>query len=565
VLIRAEGGVNQFDDENFTDFIRSDDVRERRQRLRLRALPCLEQLEGRQLLAAFYVSPNGNDNNSGTSPSSPWQTIDRVNLGNYQPGDELLFQGGATFNGDLTLNTSDVGTPASPITISSYGTGTATISAGTGTGISLFNIQGISISNLAVVGSGYATNTSDGIYLVNNQAGATLSGFNINQVDVSGFGHVGIHFLTQNGGNYSGISITNASTHDNGYGGIYIEARFLHATDVYMGHVQSYHNAGAPGVLASGYGIKLLGVTDGVVERSETYDNGWSPTSGGASGGISALACDRILLQYNESYDNHCGVTDGDGIIFNATNDSIMQFNYTHGNDSSGLWFGAQTGQTGSNDVVRYNISQNDARSQVAAQGGILVWQDVSNSDIYNNTVFMGPSADGDSAAIRVHLFTGSSVHVRNNIFVTTGGVPLVVYDGGGTDLLFQGNCYSPSGAPWAVNWNGTTFSLLGGKQGFRSTGQEMLNGQHVGYQGNPELVNPGVNAAGCMLKQLSPMLGAGLDLSQFGIAWDPSGFASDPFLGPYFDSTPTDFFGNVLPPSGSKLLSVGADQATSL
>jgi hypothetical protein len=545
---------------------------QRSERRRARALPRVEELEDRRLLTAFYVSPNGNDNNSGTSPSSPWQTIDRVNLDTYRPGDEILFQGGATFNGDLTLNKSDVGTPASPIIISSYGSGPATINAGTGIGISLFNTQGISISNLVIVGSGYATNTSDGIYLINDQPGTTHGGFTINQVDVSGFGHVGIHFLTQNGGNYSGISITNSSTHDNGYGGIYVEARLMHASDVYVGDVQSYHNAGAPGVLASGYGIKLLGVTDGVVERSETYDNGWSPESGGASGGISALACNRILLQYNESYDNHHGKSDGNGVVLDVTTNSIMQFNYTHDNDGSGLWLGAETGYAGSNNVVRYNISQNDARSQVA-QGGILLWQNVSNSDIYNNTVFISPSADGDSTAIRVHLYSGSSVQVHNNIFITTGGVPLVDYDGGGTNLLFQGNDYWSSGAPFAIQWVNQTFGSVGATRGWSAgTGQETMNGAEVGYQVNPQVNNPGgggtmgnSNLLGSLtayqLSSASPLAQAGLDLSRFAITWDPYGFANDPFLGPHFNAIPKDFSSGLVPIPGSNLFSPGAEQ----
>ena len=44
----------------------------------------------------YYVSPTGNDNNNGTSQSTPWRTIDRVNQSTYsiQPGDQVLFQRG---------------------------------------------------------------------------------------------------------------------------------------------------------------------------------------------------------------------------------------------------------------------------------------------------------------------------------------------------------------------------------------------------------------------------------------------------------------------------------------
>ena len=44
----------------------------------------------------YYVSPTGNDSNNGTSTSTPWRSIARVQqLSNYgQPGDQVLFATG---------------------------------------------------------------------------------------------------------------------------------------------------------------------------------------------------------------------------------------------------------------------------------------------------------------------------------------------------------------------------------------------------------------------------------------------------------------------------------------
>ena len=70
----------------------------------------------------YYVSPNGKDSNSGTSTLKPWRTINKVNSRDLDPGDQVLFQGGATFSGTLSFNAQDAGTPANPITISTYGT-----------------------------------------------------------------------------------------------------------------------------------------------------------------------------------------------------------------------------------------------------------------------------------------------------------------------------------------------------------------------------------------------------------------------------------------------------------
>jgi hypothetical protein len=48
----------------------------------------IEELENRLLLStAYYVSPTGNDQSTGTCPSSAWTTINRVNQTVYGPAD----------------------------------------------------------------------------------------------------------------------------------------------------------------------------------------------------------------------------------------------------------------------------------------------------------------------------------------------------------------------------------------------------------------------------------------------------------------------------------------------
>lgn len=71
----------------------------------------------------YYVSPTGNDNNNGTSQGTPWRTISRVQQLEYlfQPGDQVLFQRGGSYPGQLNIGAS--GTAAQPIVIGAYGTG----------------------------------------------------------------------------------------------------------------------------------------------------------------------------------------------------------------------------------------------------------------------------------------------------------------------------------------------------------------------------------------------------------------------------------------------------------
>ena len=72
----------------------------------------------------YYVSSStGNDANSGTSSSTPWQTIGHVNGQTFQPGDSILFKRGDVWNESLAPRSS--GSSGNPITFDAYGTGAA--------------------------------------------------------------------------------------------------------------------------------------------------------------------------------------------------------------------------------------------------------------------------------------------------------------------------------------------------------------------------------------------------------------------------------------------------------
>ena len=98
----------------------------------------------------YYVSTSGNDANNGTSTSSPWQTITKVNSMSFNPGDQILFNGGQTFTGSISPNSS--GNSSSPITYSSYGTGRAIISDGP---IEWSDLSYLTFSNLKFIRGGF--------------------------------------------------------------------------------------------------------------------------------------------------------------------------------------------------------------------------------------------------------------------------------------------------------------------------------------------------------------------------------------------------------------------------
>ena len=111
----------------------------------------------------YYVSATGSDTNPGRSPSLAWRSIGKVNSRAFSPGDKILFQAGAVFSGDLVFDSADGGTAAGPITVRSYGTGRATISAGNGTAIMLYNTAAFEIRKLVMMGFGRTVNTESGV------------------------------------------------------------------------------------------------------------------------------------------------------------------------------------------------------------------------------------------------------------------------------------------------------------------------------------------------------------------------------------------------------------------
>lgn len=516
------------------------------------------------LATDYYVSPSGDDANAGTSEATAWRTLSKVNRFSFAPGDRIFFQGGQSFGGGLRFDSDDVGTPARPIAIGSYGTGRATLSALQDDGINVHNTMGLSISNLNVVGSGRTTNTGTGVVFNNDLAGnVKLKFVRIDQVEVSGFGKYGILIQGNNGkSGYRDVRITNVLAHDNALAGINVYGNFSKSStayaheDVYIGYSKAYNNPGVSGTSRghTGSGIVLSDVNRGTIERSVAYDNGWLCNSEqGGPVGIWAWDSNNITIQYNESYRNRvAGSKDGGGFdLDGGVTNSLMQYNYSHDNDGAGYLLAQfPKARKFTGNTVRYNISQNDGRKN--SYGAIYIFGDIQNSEIYNNTIYMTPPDGGSPVAIDIDRDATTNVHVRNNIFQVTGGLRLIEVSSGQSGLLFQGNDYFSSGADFQIGWYNTTyFSLTDWRA---TTGQEHVGAKDVGLSVEPKLRTPSkggtLNNAKLLdtldayrLQSSSPLIEAGLNLTQlFGI-----------------DPGTRDYYGNRIPQRGA--FDVGAHE----
>jgi parallel beta-helix repeat protein len=78
--------------------------------------------------ATYYVDPAGKDSNNGTSPSTPWQTLVKVNSVSFKAGDNILFLKGGVFTGTITIKSN--GVSGQPISWGSYGSGANPVISG---------------------------------------------------------------------------------------------------------------------------------------------------------------------------------------------------------------------------------------------------------------------------------------------------------------------------------------------------------------------------------------------------------------------------------------------------
>lgn len=463
----------------------------------------------------YYVSNSGNDSNSGTSPSDPWKTIARVNSQSFVPGDTILFFGGQTFIGSLELTSS--GSSTSPVTIGSYGSQRAVISAGQGDGIDWNNAGGITVQDLIFQGSGSRSSNAHGVNFFADQGAYTA----VNLRNVSVFGFLEGIYLGAAGGKYSNIDILDVAAHDNGDTGILIDNSEVwpkrSTSNVSIRSSTAYSNGA--------WGIQVEGVERATIANSVAYGNG--------DIGMWSWASDRIVFQQDVAHDN--GGVDGGFDLDVGTTNSLIQYSYSYDNHGSGYqvcnYFG---NPVTADNTIRYNISENNL-----GKGGEFEMDGdgdtISGLFVYNNTIYHNAHAG--------EFIVGEYTPARNFIVANN-----IVYEGplNDTSALWAGNPMTLDYDDWHGDlgdfWYddtayGTYFSFR------RATHKEAHGlGVYPGFIGEPGTENPIVYE----LSPASPLLRDGADLRRnYGV-----------------DPGTRDFYGNPLPLSGP--FSMGAYQGHS-
>ncbi len=512
----------------------------------------------------YYVNTTGN-NTDGLTLSTAWTTLDKINTKNFNAGDTIVFEGGKTFNGNIEFDNNDGNSASKPIILTTYGNGQATINTTLTSkcGLKATNTQGFHISNLKFKGPGNGTQKDiDGMLFFTTSTSGYLSNISIKNCEVSGFGFCGIRFYSNWDANvkagYKDVIIDGCKVHDCRENGIVTFAfdnqntNFYHHKNFIISNTEVYNITGYAASSHKGSGIVLSQIDSSIIERCVAYNTGTANTACGGPGGIWVWAANAITIQFCESHHNASGTLTGcDGLGFDldgGVTNSIIQYCYAHDNDGAGYLLGNFDGaRPWGNNTVRYCISANDARTNNSAitlfTAPNTTWNGLK---MYNNTIYVTPSSKNKYSTFGAFQMTDygtnmSGVLCYNNIFYTTGGLPLITVP---TTFVAQtpkfiGNLYYTNSEPFSMTY-GNKFTSLAD---FRNAGTycEKNGNNNTGINLDPQLINinkslltvfpkPNDSLDAFRFSQMSPCRNAGLDLKTlFGIDMGQRDFWGNP------------------------------------
>jgi Right handed beta helix region len=493
----------------------------------------------------YVVRPSGDDHNSGKSASLAWQTIDRVNQQAFEPGDSIAFEGGFSYRGNLRFDARDAGRYDAPIHVGSLAAVRATIEAGDGSALEISDSGGFVVEDLILHGDWDADSQSgnhgEGLGAVNDLGGGKqLSFLRFRRLEVSGFQSAGIALHatppddSKNAG-FRDVEISDCQVHDNADFGVTSDGPFAQDavgyshSDLRLRGLEVWNQRGLRNKGShTGSGIILSDVDGALVEDSLAYGNGeFNDHPGGGGFGIWAWDSRHVLIAHNESYANKTSTSDGGGFdLDGGVTASVIQYNYSHDNQGAGYGaFQFQYARPYAQNVVRYNISQNDGQA-------FLFWDgngDMGSLDAYQNVAYgPNPMVASYSALAAVRMF--------NNVFFGVGESLLDVYDASG--LVLSGNDYWTGDAAFAIHWDsgGATPRTFSDFESYRdATGQE-ASGRHVDPQLMAAGAGPTLHDTGLLetldmytLQADSPLIDQGVDLRDNGIEPGERDFFGNP------------------------------------
>ncbi|HEX4489028.1 MAG TPA: right-handed parallel beta-helix repeat-containing protein [Terriglobales bacterium] len=381
---------------------------------------------GAQAKTYYVDSATGDDQRAGTSPEASWKSLAKINGTIFLPGDALLLKSGSAWTGQLWPKGS--GTEKQVITLGKYGTGPNPLVEGQGQVEDAFllkNQEYWEVSDLELSNHADKPAVRRGVHVTGENFGELHHIYLRSLIvhDVSGADD-----SKENGGI---IYTSNGKAKPTRFVDLRIENNHVFHTDRNGISGWSTHWARSSwypslGVVVRGNHLEDIGgdgimiaVTDGALIEHNVVAHA-NQRSEGYNIAIWSWSADNTTIQFNEAYGTR-SEHDGEGFDsdWNSRN-TLIQYNYSHDNEGGFLLI-CNSGETGPESIgnvgtiARYNISQNDHNR------GINLAGPVKDTQIYNNTIYVGKSHKTDVLVYSDWFGWADNTSIFNNIFYVEG------------------------------------------------------------------------------------------------------------------------------------------------
>jgi len=387
--------------------------------------------------ASYFVAPNGNDANPGTS-DRPWRTIQKA-ANTVAPGSTVYVRGGV-YNEKVMMNVS--GAPGQPIVFQSYPGETAIID---GSGLtppegwsalldirdkSHLVIKGFELRNYQTAKKNhmpmgiFVTGAGDNIQILNNKVH-----------------HIETNYKGSEGGDAHGIAVYGTRA-PQGLTNIVIDGNEAYALKlgssesvVVNGNVDGFritdnvvHDNNNIGIDAIGFEGKAPDpavdqARNGLIARNTVYniDSYGNPAYGTdrSADGIYIDGGTRIVVERNITHDCNIGIELASEHAGRSTSFITMRNNFIYHNTSMGIAIGGYDTLRGSTEscvIVNNTLFHNDYRKE--GNGELLVQFDTRNNVIKNNIFY----ANNVNALIVNPYAENTGNVVDYNLYFAPGG-----------------------------------------------------------------------------------------------------------------------------------------------
>ncbi|SFT69197.1 choice-of-anchor Q domain-containing protein [Arthrobacter sp. ov118] len=394
----------------------------------------------------YFISAAGSDSNSGTSSSTPWKSLAKINATVLKPGDTVSLRRGDTWTGGVVTGQS--GTAAAPITLNSYGSGSApTVTGGKSGNCIRINGDYTIVDGLRGVSCGYAGISITGDHDTVRNSSASNNAVGIKAGSGSDFGKYTGNVLTNNSimnvltrGTNCGTAQAVNCNDDSGASGVLINGN----DNEFSGNTISGSNAFSYDYARDGSSFEIYNGNRNNIHHNVAVDNNNFSEIGRSTG-----TADGNTYRYNLVRAT-CGanctqakglIARGPGTSFGPTNGTVFEFNtvYLNGSQSQAVVCHASCP---SSTVIRGNILVGVKNSLWINGSGWTERQNVLNGPVnvvLNSTSTTAP-ARFLNAPSDLHL-TGSSPAIDR------AGTSPTAFDLAGVAVPQDGDCNGTAAA----------------------------------------------------------------------------------------------------------------------